>query len=262
MKDKITYPKIAVAQIPSIAGDITANIATHLIAIERAAQLGVSYVVFPELSLTGYEPELASTLAFTLDDPRLQPLIDAAISHNIHIGVGAPLRAEGGIHIGLLILTPAGRVDSYAKIHLHPTEEQYFITGTTHHVWELEGLQIADAICADTSHAIHIRSCAERGAEVYIAGVVISESGYDADASVLQRYSQELDILVAIANHNRPTGGWQCAGRSAIWVGGRLLASANETDHALVIAEKEKNNWLGQVINLSLTNRNRDKGVR
>ena len=244
------HSKIAVAQIPSIAGDVTANIATHLIAIERAAQLGVSYVVFPELSLTGYEPELASTLAFTLDDPRLQPLIDAAISYNIYIGIGAPLRAEGGIHIGLLILTPTGKVDSYAKIHLHPTEEQYFIAGTTHHVWELEGLQIADAICADTSHAVHIRSCVERGAEVYMAGVVISGAGYDEDARVLQRYSQELDILVAIANHNQPTGGWQCTGRSAIWVGGRLLASANETNNALVIAEKQDDTWAGNIIEI------------
>jgi predicted amidohydrolase len=45
--------KIAVAQVPSLRGDIEANIETHIRAIKAASQSGVSYIVFPELSLTG-----------------------------------------------------------------------------------------------------------------------------------------------------------------------------------------------------------------
>ena len=60
--------KIAVAQISSVDGNVTENIAVHMNAIEKAVSVGVSYIVFPELSLTGYQPECASNLAFTVND--------------------------------------------------------------------------------------------------------------------------------------------------------------------------------------------------
>jgi predicted amidohydrolase len=49
--------KIAAAQITSKKGGIETNISTHLKAIERASELAVDYLVFPELSITGYEQE-------------------------------------------------------------------------------------------------------------------------------------------------------------------------------------------------------------
>ena len=121
--------KVAVAQITSLKGDVEKNIETHLIAIAKASSLGVSYIVFPELSLTGYEPEIANDLAFTLDDFRLKPLIDAAIKNNISVGVGAPLKSGGLPKIGLIIISQLGCVESYAKMHLHAGEEIYFTAG-------------------------------------------------------------------------------------------------------------------------------------
>lgn len=52
--------RIAAAQIPSRRGDIDANLATHATAMAAASRHGVSVLVFPELSLTGYEPTLAA----------------------------------------------------------------------------------------------------------------------------------------------------------------------------------------------------------
>ena len=52
--------KIAAAQVASVPGDIDRNIATHAAATAAAAQHGVSVLVFPELSLIGYEPSLAA----------------------------------------------------------------------------------------------------------------------------------------------------------------------------------------------------------
>ncbi|WP_413698693.1 nitrilase-related carbon-nitrogen hydrolase [Psychromonas sp. KJ10-10] len=69
--------KIAVAQIISKRGEVDENIRIHLQAIKCASRLNVSYLVFPELSLTGYEPNLGSQLAFSKDDERLAVLIDA-----------------------------------------------------------------------------------------------------------------------------------------------------------------------------------------
>jgi predicted amidohydrolase len=67
--------KIAAAQGVSVRGDIPRNITTHSTAIATAAMQGVSVLVFPELSLTGYEPDLAAELAMTPSDSRLTPLL-------------------------------------------------------------------------------------------------------------------------------------------------------------------------------------------
>jgi hypothetical protein len=50
-----------------------------------------------------------------------------------------------------------------------------------------------------------------------------------------------------MANHNRATGGWQPIGKSAIWSNTGLLAQANETQDALIIAEKLDASWIFQV---------------
>ena len=107
--------KIAVGQVPSLRGDNKANTDTHVRAIEAAGRLGVSYLVFPELSLTGYEPDLAENLAFTIYDNRIGPLIDSAVRNQVFVVVGAPLAARPLPHIGAIIMTPAGEFPRIQK---------------------------------------------------------------------------------------------------------------------------------------------------
>jgi len=239
--------KIAVAQVASIKGNIDENIKTHLVAIKKASELGVSYIVFPELSLTGYEPEIAAHLAFSSDDKRLRPLINVAVKNNITIGVGAPLQADSLPKIGLIIISPSGAVDTYEKIHLHSGEEMYFSDGNHHHSITIGNTKIANAICADTNHTDHARACSELGASVYIAGVLISEAGYNVDTAAMANYAKKYNMLVAMANHNQPTGGWAPTGKSAIWSNTGLLACASETQSALVVATKLNDEWSGEV---------------
>jgi predicted amidohydrolase len=62
--------KIAAAQVASVRGDLAGNIQTHAAAVASAALRRISVLVFPELSLTGYEPDLAADLAITQEDER------------------------------------------------------------------------------------------------------------------------------------------------------------------------------------------------
>ena len=239
---------MAVAQISSVDGNIAENIAVHINAIEKAASVGVSYIVFPELSLTGYLPECASDLAFTVDDKRLQPLIDIAKLNKITIGVGVPLLTTGLPHIGLVVIHPTGRVESYAKMNLHPGEEKYFSAGDKRHTFELSNIKVANAICADTNNIEHAKGCAALGADVYMASVLITTGGYDADTRMMSRYARYFDLLVAMANHNSATGDWNPVGKSAIWTKSGLLICADETQRALVIAERNDHEWTGQIV--------------
>ena len=69
---------IAAAQSGSIKGDIQANIQTHVEFMRVAAEYLVDVIIFPELSLTGFEPEIAQDCAITINDERLAPLKDQA----------------------------------------------------------------------------------------------------------------------------------------------------------------------------------------
>ena len=51
--------KICVAQTRPIKGNIEANIENHINLLKLAISNEAEAVFFPELSLTGYEPELA-----------------------------------------------------------------------------------------------------------------------------------------------------------------------------------------------------------
>jgi len=243
--------KIALAQVPSRRGDLTANIDTHLAAIACAGREGVGCLVFPELSLVGYEPALAAEMALLPDDSRLAPLVEAAVTHRVHVVAGAPLAREcGKPAIGAFIFHPEGDTRVYAKMHLHSGEEQWFGAGDRHHLVELGDERLALAICADANHQAHSRNCAALGATAYLAGVMISGAGYPADSARLAAHARRHGMLVAMANHNRPTGGFQPEGKSAIWTAEGLLAAANETGSALVIAERRADRWRGKVVKL------------
>ncbi|MEM8524632.1 MAG: nitrilase-related carbon-nitrogen hydrolase [Bacteroidota bacterium] len=55
--------KICIAQSRSAKGKIKENISAHLKLINRATKLNADLIIFPELSLTAYEPALAKSLA-------------------------------------------------------------------------------------------------------------------------------------------------------------------------------------------------------
>ncbi|MEH6446548.1 MAG: carbon-nitrogen hydrolase family protein [Oceanospirillaceae bacterium] len=246
--------KIAVAQISSVKGNIKANIQRHISVIKRAKEQGVTVLVFPELSLTGYELALAKELALTIDDPQLEPLKKLAVELNMYIVVGAPIKSSSdtsnsdAISLGAIIFAAAGDVSVYKKMHLHATEQLYFKAGKSYTMLEIQGQRIALAICADTNAASHIKAYVNDNATVYVAAVLFSENGYLADTQKLAAYAQQHNILVTMANHNRPSGGLLAIGKSAAWGPKGLLACANEPQDCLVISQPVNNNWVSQVI--------------
>lgn len=240
--------RVAVAQHPSVKGDIAANIKSHLRFIQAAADAGAELVVFPELSLTGYELELGPKLAMSTDDQRLQPLLSLAKTTGVTAVVGVPLKREGQLpELSSLIISPQG-IRHYSKIWLHPGEDVYFQAGDQHQFLILGAHKVGLAICADTNNASHPRACAEAGAGLYLAGVLIGEGGYPADTANLACYAREHKMLVAMANHNRETGGWQPAGKSAIWDETGLLAQADQHSDCLVVAEALGDQWQARVV--------------
>lgn len=239
---------IAAAQITVKRGAVSENIESHLQLIAKAAEQKAQVIVFPELSLTGYEPDLAAELAFTAQDPRLAPLHEAAQRYEMTIIVGAPLRLEDKQCIAAWILQADGTSSIYTKHHLHAGEERYFSPASLNPMFTLHQERAALAICADTTHPEHAAHAAAQQASLYLAGVLITPQGYAADATQLQGYAQQYKMLVVLANFGGASGGHESAGKSAIWSPqGNCLAMLKDQGDGLVIATKKKESWTASI---------------
>ncbi|VVP84551.1 carbon-nitrogen hydrolase family protein [Pseudomonas fluorescens] len=242
---------IAAAQSFSLAGDILGNIVRHGRFIEAAAEQGVELLVFPELSLTGYEGQDAVALAIDPQDAVLQPLRDLARELGVTAVVGMPIRLEGSVSalIGALVLGADGSLGVYSKQHLHTGEERFFAPGFGGPTLRFGGEVVALAVCADFTHASHAAAAADQGANLYAAGVLISDKGYAVDTAILQGYARQHSMAVLMANHGGLTGGWQSAGRSSIWSkDGSLIVAAPGTGDLLVVAQRNDGAWQGRVV--------------
>lgn len=245
MKDFI----IAAAQCGSIKGNIEANVKTHIKFVHTALENNANAIIFPELSLTGYEPEIAKGLTLRMDDPRLSPLKELAEQFDITIITGAPYDSnKGKPYISSLIFDkkyPA----VYIKNYLHPGEEQFFSSSEIKHcVLQKNRENIGLAICADVNHPSHAEVAARNGATVYAAGVFMM-GGYTEAAQQMQQYASQYRMAGVMANYGWPTGGYTPAGKTAVWdSSGELLACAGEQGDALVLLIRQNMTWSGEVI--------------
>jgi predicted amidohydrolase len=232
---------IAAAQSTSIPLDVAANVLEHLRFIEAASGLGVQWLVFPELSLTGYELAAMPGLVLHAEHALLAPLRKASRRTGMAMTVGAPVDANSLPAIGAITLRPDGQHSVYRKFHLHEGEKKFASSGLAAvHVQTIGATRIASAICADTNVPSHAARAAQAGAHVYAAGVLTSETGYAAEAPLWQSYARDHRMAVVIANHGGPSGNYVSAGKSAIWdADGRCIASATGLGDWLVIATPE-----------------------
>ena len=241
---------IAAAQSTSVRGNVSQNVARHLRFGAVAAGCGAQLLVFPELSLTGYEPAIARANAVRPDSSGLDPLRRLAEDAHMTIVVGAPvLNQRDELHIAALAIGPDRSVSTYTKQHLHPGEERVFAPGPGGPTLLVEDAHVALAICADTTHPTHAANAAARGAYIYAASVLVTESGYAPDTALLRNYALEHRMCVLMANHSGATGGWVSAGKSAIWSeDGGLVAASEGTEEAVVVGVRRNGEWDGIVL--------------
>ncbi|CAM3237093.1 hydrolase [Pseudomonas floridensis] len=248
----MTFPVLAVAQFQSLRGELEHNLAGHMAFMRQAAEQGAEYLLFPELSLIGYEPDIARECAMTASDARLAPIRSLAMQLKLVTTVGVALKGVGDkVHVGALTFSAEGEVIAYAKQYLHPGEDAVFSAGSTDCFVPLGERTIGLCVCADFGHPEHVKRLAAGHAWVYAASVLISPDGYEHDATLLQAHARRHGLPVLMANHGGPTGGWASAGRSGLWnEAGEWVGGLEGAGNGLVIATCQPQGWQVQVIRL------------
>ena len=231
MREPLT---VAVAQPPCVSYDVGANAVTHADIVRSA---GARVVVFPELSLTGYELDAP---ALSVEDPLLAPIVEACAEAGTVALVGAPVNGDAGDpHIAIVAVDGSGVTVAYRKMWLHSTESERFAPGTEPAVLAVDGWRLGLAICRDIGIPEHVSDTAALGIDVYVAGVLDAAK----DAAIMperaRRAASEHGVSVAVASFAGSTGGGfdHAAGRSAIWNSdGAVVAQAGPAPGAVARA--------------------------
>lgn len=225
---------VAVAQPPCVSYDVAANAVAHAAAVRSA---GARVVVFPELSLTGYELDAP---AITADDPRLGPIVDACAETGSLALIGAPADGDAGRpHIAMLAIEAAGATVAYHKMWLGKVETDRFAAGGKPAVLDVDGWRLGLAICKDTGIAQHASDTAALGIDAYLAGVLETAEDATVQPERARRVATVHDVWVAVASFAGSTGGGfdRAAGGSAIWgADGLVIAQAGPEPGAIAHA--------------------------
>jgi len=230
--------------------DIFSNLKDHYQLIKMAADNGAQLIVFPEMSITGYQRESANECSFSDSDIRLEILQQMAVDSKMIIIAGAPLKIGPRLFIGSLILSPDGSTSVYTKQYLHPGEEVSFYSSMNYNpLIEIEDEKISLAICADIDNPLHAESAFLKHSSFYLPSIFFSKNGIPEAHRLLGNYAKKFGMNILMSNFCGTSWNTIAGGRSAFWNSeGVLISELDEFNQGLLIVERVGDNWKGKSI--------------
>ncbi len=202
---------------------MAANARAHADAIRDAH---ARVVVFPELSLTGYELDAQPV---SPEDHDLAPIVDACADTGSIAFLGAPIAEDGRLSIATLRVDADGVAVVYRKTFLGGDELNRFTPGEGATAVEVDGWRLGLGICKDTGVDEHVRQIAALEVDAYLAGIVHHPEELPVQEARALAIAAAADAYVVFASFAGATGGGydRTAGSSAIWSpAGTALARA------------------------------------
>lgn len=232
--------KICVAQTRSVAGNIPTNFEKHKRFIDTAVSYHANLIIFPELSLTNYEPTLAQALAVQPDDRQLDAFQTLADTGQITIGVGMATQNQPRPCISLVMFRPNQPRYTYRKQYLFPDEDPFFVPGPASTGLMGTNPSIALAICYELSVAQHAADAFKNNAKMYIASVAKTARGVDHAHRRLAEIASQYGMTVFMSNCVGMADSVECAGQSAVWNNkGSMLGQLDDKSEGVLLFDTE-----------------------
>lgn len=228
--------KICAAQTNPVIGDIRSNISDHKKFIHQAISHGADIIIFPELSLTGYEPKMSQEWAVDMADNRLDDFQRISDSGQIAIGVGAPTINSNGICISMILFQPNKERQLHSKMYLHADEEEFFVRGKNLTGLKVKEAEAALAICYEISIPEHSEAAFNNGARIYLASVAKFVNGVDKAIKQLSDMAAKYSMTVVMSNCLGHFDGDEGAGRTSVWnKKGILAGQLDDVNEGIII---------------------------
>jgi predicted amidohydrolase len=142
--------KVALLQLDVAWEDVPANHARASRRLEEAAALGARLAILPEMFATGFSMD-GRRIAQPEGGPTESFLRERAATLGLHVLAGVAEAAEPLPANRALLVSPAGDVRRYTKIHpfSFAGEEKVMASGGEVVTWEVEGLRVTPLVCYD-----------------------------------------------------------------------------------------------------------------
>ncbi len=164
---------VAGVQMDVVLGDVDANVARFLKALEDPRVAKARLVVFPECATTGYcfdSKEEAMAVAQPVPGPVTEKLLKVAQERDQHLAFGTLERDGDDLYNSCVLLGPTGIVGVYRKIHMPFLGVDRFATPGKEQlaVFDVGPMRVGMHICYDGSFPEVPRTLALLGADLVI----------------------------------------------------------------------------------------------
>ncbi len=163
--------RVGLIQMRSEKADFAQNLAAMAATLREAATIGVDFVAFPEMSLSGYiDPTRAPHAVLTLDAQPLRDFLDLTCRHNAMVSAGfVEHNPRGKPFITQIVARQGELLGVYRKITIRDEEEAWFTPGPgSVLVVECAGYRVGIAICADIHNEQVFTDCRKAGAQIVL----------------------------------------------------------------------------------------------
>jgi len=235
--------RIALCQINPTVGDIHGNLEKILSYIEKASK-NAEIIVFPELAITGYNPE--DLLFYPSFIKKAENALGEIIKNvkDFIVIVGLPVKKDDLYNASALIANQS-LIDVYHKIYLPNysvfDEMRYFKPGKRTPVYEYDGVFFAINICEDIFHpSLPSLIQASTGAEliINISASPFYAGKYKKKLKMLSTRAYDMGVYICYLNMVGGQDETVFDGRSLIISpSGDVLATGKAFEEDLVIAE-------------------------
>jgi predicted amidohydrolase len=239
--------KIAAVQMCSTA-DVADNLRRACAYVDQAAKAGAALVVLPEFFNTIYFAQYwdkgQHALAEAESGPTLTAIRDAAARNGIDVLATIYEMIEPGLYFDTAFhVTQGGEIlHRYRKVHpaaVNSLEKLYFRYGTALGTYQFAEFRVGIGICYDMSFPETARCLAVNGAELIIAPYATSRTAMFQE--LLRTRAFENGCFLLAANKVGVEDAWTFGGGSLIaGPRGEVLASANTSDEALIVADIDR----------------------
>ena len=165
--------KITLAQLNATVGDLKGNADKVIKAWDNARDEGSNIIAFPELFITGYNPQdLILKPAFQKASTEMIQKIAETCSKGPTIAVGGPFSDKENLYNAYYILSE-GKIQAIIKKHHLPNKEVFdevrlFASGNVDGPFQVDQMRIGSPICEDAWHTDIVETLTETGAQTLL----------------------------------------------------------------------------------------------
>ncbi|MDQ6765286.1 MAG: carbon-nitrogen family hydrolase [Verrucomicrobiota bacterium] len=236
--------RIAAAQIDCVVGDIAANVAKIRSFAEEAKAVGAEWIVFPEMSDTGYVMAVINERAMRWDGGAVPALRTLAKELSLGVICGVSERTNECIFNSQVVIDARGElIGKYRKTHLFspaPIEEnKCFRAGSEATTLRLGDFTAGLSICYDLRFPeFYRRAACQNAANLFIVSSAWPFPRVEHLRVLATARAIENQSYLVLANRVGTDNGVTFCGSSAIIApSGELLATASTGREELIVAD-------------------------